>query len=500
MGFPLQQLHFVFIPFMTPGHTIPLIDISRMVAERGVTVTIFSTPTNAKRFESVIAREVEAGFHIQVILLQLQLPLQQVGLPQSCETVDLLPSMDMVSKFVEATSLLQPSIEEFLKLLEPSPTCIVSDMCLPWTAHLAEKFDIPRILFPGFGCFSLLCLHYFRNSEAFDDVTSNPEELVVVPNLPDKIELTKAQVAVSGLVKPTTHHRGWKEIHDQMMETEEKAFGIVLNTQEELESYYIKEYGKAKGKKIWCVGPVSLCNRRNLDKAERGNDDASDHYEYYMKWLDSKEPNSVMYVCLGSLTRSGTSQMIELGLGLELSNRPFIWVMRETSSEFKKWLLEEKYEERVEGRGVIIHGWAPQVLILSHPSIGGFITHCGWNSTLEAICSGVPMITWPSFSEQFINEKLVVNILKIGIMAGVKAPIPFGYEEKAGVSVNRRDITRVIQKLMDEEEEGQMRRKRVQELSNLARKAMEEGGSSHANLTRLIQDVMEGSKFGRQMY
>lgn len=494
----LQQLHFVFIPFMAPGHTIPMINIARMVAERGIKVTIFSTATNAKRFESVIAPAIEAGLGMHVIQLQFQLPLQEVGLPQSCETVDMLPSMDMVSKFVEATSLLQPSIEQFLKVLEPSPACIVSDMCMPWTAHLAEKFDLPRILFQGFGCFSLLCLHHFRtSSEAFEDSESEEMEIVAVPNLPDKIELTKAQVTVSGLVKPTVD--GWKQIYDQMMETEEKAFGVVVNTFEELESSYIKEYGKAlNGKRIWCVGPVFLTNTQNLDNktavAESGNENDDNNYNYLQKWLDSKEPNSVIYVCMGSLTRSGTSQMIELGLGLELSNRPFIWVVRETSEEFKKWILEETYEERVKGKGMLIKGWAPQVRILSHPSVGGFLTHCGWNSTLEAICSGLPMITWPSFSEQFINEKLVVNILEIGVTAGVKIPVPFGYGEKVGVLVNREEINRVIQKLMDETEEGQeWRRKRVQELSNLARKAVNEGGSSHANLTRLIQDVMDNA-------
>ena len=110
----------------------------------------------------------------------------------------------------------------------------------------------------------------------------------------------------------------------------------------------------------------------------------------------------------------------------------------------KKWISEEGFEERTKGRGLIIRGWAPQVLILSHPSIGGFLTHCGWNSTLEGISAGVPMITWPLFADQFLNEKLVTQVLKIGVSVGMEVPMKFGEEEKTGVLVKKEDIKRAI--------------------------------------------------------
>ncbi|TQD81811.1 hypothetical protein C1H46_032622 [Malus baccata] len=113
----------------------------------------------------------------------------------------------------------------------------------------------------------------------------------------------------------------------------------------------------------------------------------------FLKWLDSKEPNSVVYVCFGSVAKLNASQLKEIAMGLEASGKDFIWVVR-TGQDY-------------------------DVLILDHGAVGGFVTHCGWNSTLEGIAAGLPMVTWPVSAEQFYNEKLVTQVLKIG--AGVGA-------------------------------------------------------------------------------
>ncbi|KAL0315551.1 UNVERIFIED_CONTAM: UDP-glycosyltransferase 73C4 [Sesamum radiatum] len=278
-----------------------------------------------------------------------------------------------------------------------------------------------------------------------------------------------------------------------MRKAESEAFGaIVANTFEELESEYIKEYKKAIGKGVWCVGPVALCNKDYADKVERGNKLVSaDENEYYLKWLDSKEPGSVIYVCLGSQSCPATLQLIELALALEASNRPFIWVLRNASEESQKWILEEKFEERIKDRGLLIRSWAPQVLILSHPSIGAFLTHCGGNSMVEGMTAGVPMLTWPVFSDTFRNEKLIVNVIKMGVRVGVEKPVFLGEDEdEHRVQVKKDEIKRAIEKLMSGGEEGKEMRKRAKELGEMAERAVEEGGSSYLNVTLFIQDVM----------
>jgi UDP-glucosyl transferase 73C len=212
-----------------------------------------------------------------------------------------------------------------------------------------------------------------------------------------------------------------------------------------------------------------------------------------LKWLDSWPLSSVIYACLGSLNRLTPPLLMELGLGLEASNKPFIWVLRGSykSKEMENLLLEDGFEERVKGRGLIIHGWAPQVLILSHPAIGGFLTHCGWNSSLEGICAGVPMMTWPMFAEQFLNEKLIVQVLEVGVRVGVELALTWGEEEKFGVAVKRENVQEAVEKIMGEGEEREERRERARKLAEMAKKAIEEGGSSFFNITLLLQDIRQ---------
>ena len=264
----------------------------------------------------------------------------------------------------------------------------------------------------------------------------------------------------------------------------------MVNSFEELEAEYVKEYERVTGNKVWCVGPVSLCNKDYTEKALRNKRNWSDE-DRYVKWLDSWPARSVIYVCLGSLNRATPEQLIELGLGLEATKRPFIWVLGGAygREEMEKWLLEDGFEERVKERGILIKGWVPQVLILSHRAIGAFLTHCGWNSTLEGICAGVPLLTFPLFSEQFLNEKIVVQVVENGVSLGAESVVHLGEEDKARVQVTKENVADSIEKVMGEGKEKQVFMERARNYADMAKKTVEEGGSSYKNMSLLIQDI-----------
>ncbi|KAD4384427.1 hypothetical protein R6Q59_011452 [Mikania micrantha] len=477
---PPTDLHFVLFPLMAQGHLVPMVDIARILAQRGATVTIITTPNDANRIRPVISRAIEAK--LKILLLELQPRLAEAGLPEGCESFDQLPSFEYWKNLSAAIDLLEQPAEDLLRELSPPPDCIISDFLFPWTTDVARRFNIPRLVFNGPGCFFLLCMHVAISSNILGD-TESVNERVVLPGLPDRIEVTKLQITGSSKAVTKEDMNSWVRAVD----AEKAAYGIVVHTFNELEPEYVKEYTRVKETKVWCIGPVSLCNKNGLDIAERGNKAAINEHSC-LNWLDEREPGSVLYVCLGSLARVSSKQAIELGLGLESINRPFIWCIRNKTEEFETW-LSQGFVDRVRDRGLIIHGWAPQVLILSHQAIGGFLTHCGWNSTLESVSAGVPMVTWPFFADQFLNETFIVEILKIGVRIGVQIPVVYGEEDKVGVLVKKEDVKKAVECLMEEDEDGEERRKRVMELAKMAKIAMAEGGSSYQNVSSLIQDI-----------
>ncbi|KAK7284970.1 hypothetical protein RJT34_19724 [Clitoria ternatea] len=483
---PLSHLHFVFIPIMAPGHLIPMVDMAKLFARRKVNMTIVTTPLNSIQFQATIDREIKSGSPIQIQTVQF--PFAEAGIPEGCESQDTLPSMSLLPNFFTALHKMQHPIQQLLENLRPTPSCIIYDKYFVCGAEICNKFNLPRIIFDGTSCFHLLCNHILQKEKVHEGV-SHHEEKFVVPGMPHRIELTRSQLP--GIFNLSTDPK-WQRFREVAEESAAKANGIVVNSFEELEGEYVEEYKRVTGHKVWCVGPVSLFNNDELDKALRINRNSPDDVSKYVKWLDSWPPRSVIYVCLGSLNRAIPEQLIELALGLEATKRPFIWVLRGAyrKEEMEKWLLEDGFEERVKGRGLLIKGWAPQVLMLSHNAIGAFLTHCGWNSTLEGICAGVPLVTFPLYAEQFYNEKIVVQVVGNGVSVGAESVVRLGDEDKSRVQVKRETFKESIEKVMGEAEETQKIRERARKYRDMAWKAIEEGGSSYQNMSQLIEDIL----------
>ncbi|MCL7041278.1 hypothetical protein MKW94_006309 [Papaver nudicaule] len=461
---PPNQLHGFFFPLMAYGHMIPMFDVARMFAARGVKATIITTPMNASTFSKNVERDRLSGLDIDIQILRF--PTEEAGLPEGCENVNNIDVPEMIPNFFKAVNMLQEPLEQLFE--DYHPDFIVADMFFHWATESASKFGIPRFVFHGTNIFCQ-CVEYSLNLyKPYEDIAD--AETFVVPGLPDKIEMNMQQVPDHfKLETPFT------EMSYKIRDSETKSYGVLVNSFYELEPAYADYYRNVMGRKAWQIGPVSLRNRNTVDKAQRGKQSAIDEH-HVLNWLDSKEPNSVLYICFGSTSRMNTAQLLEIAMALEDSSYSFVWKF-----------LPEGYEERMEGKGLIITEWAPQVLILDHPSVGGFMTHCGWNSTLEGISAGVPMITWPLFAEQFHNENLVTQVLKTGIRVG--AGKWQQWLETKDVSVQKEKIQKSIQQLMGDSKEATEMRRKAKELGEMARKAVEDGGSSCTEFTSLIEEL-----------
>lgn len=342
---------------------------------------------------------------------------------------------------------------------------------------MAAKFDIPRIVFHGTGFFSLCASESIRLYEPHKTVSSDSEPFII-PHLPHEIKLTRKQL-------PHFDAEIFKDFVEVLIESikaDATSYGVIVNSFNELEPEYVCHYREVMKRKAWHIGPVSLCNKNTDDKSERGKKAVIDQDEC-LRWLESKSPNSVVYLSFGTLVEVKAPQLFEIAMGLEACDENFIWVIK---NEQERW-LPEGFEARIKAnddKGLIIKGWAPQMLILDHESVGGFVTHCGWNSVLEGISGGVAMVTWPVIAEQFYNAKLVTDILQIGVSIG-------DVEWSADAScdgVKREAVEKVVAKVMGAEEGDEMR-KRARVLKEKGKMAVEEGGSSYLDLNVFIKDI-----------
>lgn len=195
-----------------------------------------------------------------------------------------------------------------------------------------------------------------------------------------------------------------------------------------------------------------------------------------ISWLDKQAPKSVIYVSFGSIAAINEAEFLEIAWGLANSRIPFLWVVRPGLVCGAEWLepLPKGFLERLDGRGYVVK-WAPQQEVLAHPAVGGFWTHNGWNSTMESICEGVPMICQPSFGDQMVNARYVSHVWRVGLHL----------ERKLERGETERAIRRVIV-----EAEGQEMRERIMHLKEKVDLCLRQGGSSFQSLERFIDFIL----------
>jgi len=255
-----------------------------------------------------------------------------------------------------------------------------------------------------------------------------------------------------------------------------KASGVILNTFDELEKEVVEEL-KAMFPHLYTIGPLSTF----VSKIQEGPSKAIGSNLWKedaqcLDWLDEQEPARVVYVNFGSITVMTAKQLEEFAWGLANSKHKFLWVIRPDLVAGETFALTEDFKRETRERGVLV-SWCPQEKVLSHPSIGVFLTHSGWNSTLESICGGVPMLCWPFFAEQPTNCRYVCTKWGIGM--------------EIDSDVKRDEVEGLVKEMMEGEKGKEMRTK-ARNWKAKAEEAAANGGSSFKNMDRLVNDLQMG--------
>ncbi|PIN26572.1 UDP-glucuronosyl and UDP-glucosyl transferase [Handroanthus impetiginosus] len=397
-----ENLKVLMFPWLAHGHMSPFLELAKRLSERNFLCYICSTPVNLSSIKKKIAQK----YSLRIQLVELNLP-SLPELPPQYHTTNGLP-LNLHSSLRRALRMAKPEFLNIMKDLQPH--LLIHDVLQLWAGSEATLNKIPAVAFftSGATMVSYFCHLGMRPGIEFP-----------FPS----IRLTKSELSMA--------LANMKDARDPDEETSRKIGSIILmNSSREIEGKYMDYLSELINTKIVPIG--AFVQYPNIE--EESADGDSD----IMDWLAKKDKFSSVFVSFGSEYFLKKEEIEEIANGLELSNVNFIWIIRFPKGEEMKVeeALPQGFLERVGERGRIVEKWAPQAKILGHSSIGGFVSHCGWNSLMESIEFGVPIIAMPMHLDQPMNARLVAEL---GVGVEVKRDDE-GWLQRDGISKVVNDV------------------------------------------------------------
>ncbi|GLT56728.1 hypothetical protein SLA2020_297490 [Shorea laevis] len=465
--------HAVCVPFPAQGHVTPLMQIAKLLYHRGFHITFVNTEFNHRRF--IRSRGTDAAHGLPDFCFET-IP---DGLPPSDRdaTQDVPPLCDSTRK-----NCLAPFLELLGKLNSqvPSVTCVVCDGITGFGVRAAEALGIPAVqLWTASACGFMGYLQYSELSKR-GIVPFEDESYLIDGSLETPLDWVPGMSNmrlrdIPSFIRTTDPNDIMFDFLGSEAQNCLKSQVIAFNTFDELE-HEVLEAIAPQSPPIYTIGPLSLLSR-HLPKTKFKSLNSSLWKEDFdcIKWLNGKAENSVVYVNYGSITVMSEEHLKEFAWGLANSKYEFLWILRsDVVAGLDSAILPEEFYDEIKDRGMIT-SWCPQDQVLCHPAVGVFLTHCGWNSTIESICAGVPVICWPFFAEQQTNCRYACTTWDIGM--------------EVDPDVKRSNIEVLLKEMM-EGDEGKRKREKALEWKKKAKAATDVGGSSYQNFDRFIKEVL----------
>ncbi|CAN8295438.1 unnamed protein product [Cochlearia groenlandica] len=449
-----EETHLIVLPFPAQGHLTPMFQFCKRLASKNLKPTLV-----------VVSDKPSPPYKTEHDLINI-VPISNGFQEEEDPLQDLDDYMDRVEKSIK---IHLPKLIQDMTLLGNSPKALVYDSTMPWLLDIAHGFGLKgAVFFTQPWLVSSIYYHVRKGSFSVPPTKYGHATLASFPSFP----LLNSNDLPSFICESSTYPNMLSIVVEQLSNIDRVDI-VLCNTFDLLEEKLLKWV-----QSLWPVlniGPtipsMYLDKRLSEDKSygfslfKAKNDEC-------IEWLDTKQPNSVVYVSFGSLVILKEDQMLELAEGLKQTNQFFLWVVRDT----ERHKIPKNYMDKTNERGLIV-SWSPQLEVLAHKSIGCFLTHCGWNSTLEGISLGVPMICMPHWTDQPTNAKFVEDVWKVGVR--VKT------EQEDDGFVTREEIVRCVGQVM-EGDKGKYIRENSERWKVLAREAVSEGGTSGKSINEFV--------------
>ncbi|CAA7013137.1 unnamed protein product [Microthlaspi erraticum] len=433
----------VLVPLPAQGHVTPFMQLGKAVYVKGFSVTVIQG-----HFHQVSSSSQQHDFP------DFQFVTIPESLPES-EYERLGPTEFLLKLNKTSEASFKDCIGQLLVQHGDDIACIIYDEFMYFCEAAAKEFKLPSVIFSTQSATNQASRCVLRNlntKKFLADMEDDVQDKVV-----KKLHLLRFKdLSVSGL-GPLDRVL---ELFNEMV-NKKTAFAVIINTVSCLEDSSLSWLEQEFGIPVYPLGPFHITGSMPSSLVEEDRT--------CIEWLNKQKPRSVIYISLGSVAHIETREVLEMALGLCDSNQPFLWVIRPGS--IPGWVsLPEEVSKMVSERGYIVK-WAPQNEVLAHHAVGGFWSHCGWNSTLESIVEGFPMICRPFQGEQKINAMYIESVWRVGIQLEGE--------------VKRKRVERAVRRLLVDEE-GACMRERALALKEKVKASVRKGGSSYNAFDELV--------------
>ncbi|EXC71323.1 Putative UDP-glucose glucosyltransferase [Morus notabilis] len=454
-------MHVLLVSFPAQGHINPMLRLGKRLLSKGLLVTFTTTTNMAKDIQKYPNDNPEdkttpfIGFDFF-----------DDGIPD-----DDSRRSDFDFYFSRLEKAGKESIPQLIKKLNDNGrpvSCLVNNPFIPWACDVAEDLKIPwATLWVQSSAVFAVYYHFFHQTVPFPS-EAEPDIDVQLTSMP----ALKRDEIPSFLIAGNPYEVFGKTILEQFKNLS-KSFCVLADTFEELEQDIIRALSG-----FCMVRPIGPLFKGPKDIAvTRGSE--------CLEWLDSKPPSTVVYISFGTVAYLKQEQVDEMAHGVLNSGMSFLWVMRPPKKEsgLKPHVLPEGFLETIGDRGKFVE-WSPQERVLAHPSVTCFLTHCGWNSSVEALTLGVPVVCFPQWGDQVTNAKFLVDVFGVGVR--------LGRGEAENRVVPRDEVERCLVEATVGEKAAEMKRNAVR-WKKAAEEAVEKGGLSDRNLDEFVEEIRSRS-------
>ncbi|KAG0551183.1 hypothetical protein BDA96_01G401300 [Sorghum bicolor] len=482
----MEQQTVILYPSPGVGHIVPMVQLAKVILTHGydVTMVIAEPAVSSPDFRIVDVGRVAASNPAITFHVLPPVPYADLAVPGKHH---FLLTLQVLRRYND-------ELERFLRSIVPRQRVhsLVAGMFSTCAVDVGAKLGVPVYTLFASAAATLAVVAQLpallsgRRGAGLKELGDTPLRFLGVPPFP-----------ASHLVRELLEHPDDDELCRTMVDVWTRsttdASGVLVNTFESLESPAVQALRDPRCvpgcvlPPVYCVGPLLIGGDGTAAAAADQERAAERRRHECLEWLDAQPEKSVVFLCFGSRCAHSAEQLRDIAVGLDRSGQRFLWAVRTPPAgtddgggleSLDDTLFPEGFLERTKDRGLVVRSWAPQVEVLRHPSTGAFVTHCGWNSTLEAITGGVPMLCWPFYAEQQMNKVFVTEGMGVGVeMEGYSTGFVKSEEVEAKV------------RLVMESEEGSRIRVRAAALKNEAIAAMQDDGSSQASFATFLFDA-----------